>query len=144
LIPPAARVLVDLGSGAGFPGMVLAIMARGIQTHLIESNHRRVTFLREVSRETGAAAIVHAARIETVVGLKADVVTARALAPLPRLIDMARPFCGLETTCLFLKGQHIESELTGPTKSTMMRAELLESLADPAGRIVRLRGDAGA
>jgi 16S rRNA (guanine527-N7)-methyltransferase len=81
LIPAGARTLVDLGSGAGFPGLVLAILG-GPHVHLVESDQRKAVFLREAARVTGAAAMVHAIRIEAAPPLAADIVTARALAPL--------------------------------------------------------------
>ena len=102
--------LVDLGSGAGFPGMVLAIM--GVATvHLIESDQRKCAFLREVARATETPVTLHAARIESLTPFPADVITARALAPLPRLVTYAEPFLTPRTRCLFLKGKNVESEL---------------------------------
>lgn len=139
LMPAGARTLVDLGSGAGFPGLVLAIMGRGaLEVHLIESDHRKAAFLREVSRETGAKAHIHAARIEAVTPFVADVVTARALAPLDRLCVLARPFIGPGTECLFLKGQDVVSELTEATKHRTMTVERYPSLTDPDATILRL------
>jgi 16S rRNA (guanine527-N7)-methyltransferase len=142
MIPPGARTLVDLGSGAGFPGLVLAILARGesrdLAVHLIESDHRKAAFLREVSRETDARAVIHAGRIETVAPFAADVVTARALAPLDRLLVLARPFIGPQTICLFPKGQDVVSELTEATKGRSIRVERSPSRSDPAATILRL------
>jgi len=86
LIPPTARVLVDFGSGAGFPGLVLAILGMA-EVHLIESDQRKATFLREVARATGTPVTVHAKRIEQVTPFPADIVSARALAPLGDLLD---------------------------------------------------------
>ena len=88
-VPAGAATVVDLGSGAGFPGMVLSIMGlRGV--HLVESDRRKAQFLREVARATGASVQVHAERIERMRGWSADVITARALAPLPRLLVLDR------------------------------------------------------
>jgi len=137
LLPAQARVLVDLGSGAGFPGMVLAIL--GVpEVHLIESDRRKCAFLHEVSRETHTSVRIHAARIEAVAPLAADVVTARALAPLDRLLDLSTPFVTAGGVCLFLKGQDVEKELTSATKEATMRCESLPSRSDPGGTILRI------
>ena len=137
LIPKPGGVIVDLGSGAGFPGMVLAIMGMGA-VHLIESDQRKATFLREVARQTGVHVVVHARRIEAVTPFAADVVTARALAPLGRLIDLARRFDGGNTLCLFSKGQDIDRELTEATKSRIVSADRVASVTDPRGVILRI------
>ena len=106
-------MLVDLGSGAGFPGLVLAL-ATGLEIHLIESDQRKAEFLRAVSRETRAPVTVHAKRIEQVPPFPADVVTARALAALPDLLGYAARFAGPHTVALFPKGRGAEAELTDP------------------------------
>lgn len=138
LLPAGTRTLVDLGSGAGFPGLVLAIM--GVKdVHLIESDGRKATFLREVSRETETPVTVHARRAEQLAPFPADVVTARALAPLDRLIDLARPFLTRDSVALFLKGQDIDSELTAATKKTTMQVERVPSRSDPRGTVLVLR-----
>ncbi len=139
LLPESANVLIDLGSGAGFPGLVLAIL--GVpEVHLIESDVRKCAFLREVARATGAPVTVHTKRIEAVQGLRADVVTARALAPLADLLDWAAPFLGEDGVALFLKGQNVEDELTATTKYWKMRTERFDSVTDPSGSILRLSG----
>ena len=102
--------LVDLGSGAGFPGMVLAIMGVG-RVHMIESDQRKCVFLREVARATDTEVTVHAYRIEAVKPFPADIITARALAPVDRLLTYAKLFLATQTRCLFLKGRNVESEL---------------------------------
>lgn len=138
LLPRDTTTLVDLGSGAGFPGLVLAIL--GVpDVHLIESDQRKATFLREVSRETGASVTIHAARAEALTPLPADAVTARALAPLPKLLVLAEPFLQPNSVCLFLKGQDVESELTDATKEARMSIERVPSRTDPRGRILILR-----
>lgn len=143
-IPPSARRLVDLGSGAGFPGLVLAILWGG-DVHLVDSDQRKCAFLREAARVAGARRVtVHAARIEALatgeLAAAADVVTARALAPLPRLIDYAVPLLAPGGICLFLKGRRVEEELTQAGKSWTMQVERWASRAGPDGTIVRLRG----
>lgn len=139
LLPESAKVLVDLGSGAGFPGLVLAIM--GVpEVHLIESDVRKCAFLREAARATGAPVTVHTKRIEAVQGLRADVVTARALAPLTDLLNWAAPFLGEQGVALFLKGQNVEDELTDTTKYWKMQTERFDSVTDSSGSILRLSG----
>lgn len=137
LIPPKARSLVDLGSGAGLPGLVLSIM--GVpEVHLIESDGRKAVFLREAVRVTGAPAIIHAQRIDRVSGLVADVVTARALAPLPELLAISERFLGPHSVCLFLKGRMVDEELTDVAKSWHTKLDRQPSLTDPSGCILRL------
>lgn len=111
LIPPKVGRAIDLGSGGGFPGLVLAI-ATGIRFDLVESDQRKAAFLREVIRATGAPAVVHAARAESLPLPPAPLVTARALAPLPRLLALAHPLLVPDGLCLFLKGSSAASELT--------------------------------
>ena len=143
LIPAGARCVVDLGSGAGFPGLVLAIL--GVPgVNLIESDARKATFLREAARVTGASVTVHATRIETVEDLAADVVTARAFAPLDRLLAQASRFWTANTLGLFLKGQDIDAELTAAAKCWRFRAERLPSRSDPSGVVLRVGGLARA
>ncbi|MGO4727710.1 MULTISPECIES: 16S rRNA (guanine(527)-N(7))-methyltransferase RsmG [unclassified Inquilinus] len=149
LIPAGARVLVDLGSGAGFPGLVLAL-ATGLETHLVESDQRKAEFLRVVSRETSAPVTVHAKRIEQVAPFVADVVTARALAPLPVLLGHAARFAGPHTVAIFPKGRTAEAELaaadltgvhlTGPAASPKMTVDLHPSRTDPEAVLIRIEG----
>lgn len=142
LLPPLdgrPRVLADLGSGAGFPGLVLAILGAG-EVHLVESDLKKATFLREVARATGAPASVHAARIESLDGLAADVVTARALAPLDRLIAYAAPLLREDGCCLFLKGREAERELTLIDKARKITVDRFPSRSDPEGVVLRIGG----
>jgi 16S rRNA (guanine527-N7)-methyltransferase len=138
-LPAAATNLVDLGSGAGFPGMVLALLGvRGV--HLIEGDRRKAQFLREAARATGAPATIHAERIEQMQGWPAAVVTARAVAPLPRLLELAEPFLVSDSVCLFLKGRSVERELTNARVSWHMGSETFPSLSEPLGTVLELRG----
>ena len=137
LIPDAANSLVDLGSGAGFPGLVLAIC--GVENvHLIESDRKKCAFLREVAREVGARVTIHDKRIEEIESFQADIVTARALAPLPKLLDIAGPFIRKHSILLFLKGKHVDRELTDAAKEWIMRVDRIPSHTDPDGTILRL------
>ncbi|MBP0579485.1 16S rRNA (guanine(527)-N(7))-methyltransferase RsmG [Labrys sp. LIt4] len=139
-----ARTVVDFGSGAGFPGMVLAIANKavpGFRVHLVESNGRKASFLREVARITHAPATVHAIRIEDFVSNwqgRVDLVTARALASLPELLDYSAELLKTGARALFLKGQDVEQELTQATKYWNIQAQLIPSLTDSAGRIVSI------
>ncbi len=137
LIPESARRLVDFGSGAGFPGLVLAIM--GVpDVHLVESNGRKCTFLREVARLTETKVTVRNQRIETDEPFKADLITARAVAPLPVLMEYAKPFLTPNTVCLFLKGASVDDELTKIRKLWNIRENTYPSLTDPDAVILRL------
>jgi 16S rRNA (guanine527-N7)-methyltransferase len=137
LIPPKSRVLVDLGSGAGLPGLILAIL--GIpEVHLVEADQRKCVFLREAARVTEAPVALHAQRLEKVTGIRADVVTARAFAPLPDLLDQAEAFLDTHSILLFLKGKTVGEELTEAAKGWKMRATLHPSVSDPSGTVLRL------
>jgi len=136
-IPNKARSLVDLGSGAGFPGLVLAILGvPGIE--LIESDARKGVFLREAARIANASVKIVDSRIETVKPHMADVVTARACAPLDKLLPLAQRFIGPNTLCLFLKGEHAEEELTAARRGWRMSVARHPSRADPRGVILKL------
>ena len=146
-----ARVWVDLGSGGGFPGLVIACALAGrpgAHVHLVESNNKKAAFLREAQRITETAASVHAARIEDFVASfkgPADVVTARAVAPLKSLLDQCFPLLGKSGAMgLFPKGQNAELELgqareSRAAKAWTMNATLVPSRTDPAGRIIVIR-----
>lgn len=138
---PDAKVWVDLGSGGGFPGLVIAIALAGragALVHLVESDVRKAAFLREAARLTRAPAKVHAVRIESVaeqIGA-VDIVTARALAPLARLLELAQPFLRAGARAVFPKGQYLDEELTEAAKSWMIQSRILPSLTDPSGKIL--------
>ena len=137
-----ASVWADVGAGAGFPGVVLAILLKGRPgacVHLIESMSKRVQFLAAVVQRLELPAIVHHARAERVdppTGLQ--VLTARACAPFPRLFDYTRHFFRAGARGLFLKGRDVESELTEARRSWTFNAELIPSRSDPSGRVVRI------
>lgn len=135
LLLESTQTLVDLGSGAGFPGLVLAIL--GVpDVHLIESDQRKIAFLREVAAATKTIITVHPSRIEAVPPFCADVVTARALAPLAQLLSYALPFLGQGAICLFLKGGQVEREIS--ENQRVMTIDRFESQSDPSGVILRL------
>jgi len=137
LLPSAAGRGIDLGSGAGFPGLVLAI-ATGVAFDLIESDHRKAAFLREAARATGAPAIIHAKRIEDADLVPATVVTARALARLPRLLELATPKLAAGGVCLFMKGAGAAVELTEAAGEWHMRVEQIPSRTDSSATILRI------
>jgi 16S rRNA (guanine527-N7)-methyltransferase len=144
-LAPEARIWVDLGSGGGFPGIPIACALAGrpgAAVHLVESNGKKAAFLREAVRVTGAPAIVHAERIEKFgdsAPAHIDVVTARALAPLKLLYELAMPFLARETVGLFLKGQDIEAELTEAAKYWTVQYGLQASLTGSDSRVVVVR-----
>ena len=144
-LAPDAKTWIDLGSGAGFPGLVIACARAdmsGAQVHLVESKQKKANFLRECATALGIPAIVHAQRIEDFTRANKrtfDVVTARALAPLDKLLGYANPLLKRGGIGLFPKGQDVEAELTAASKSWTIEADLVPSKTDPHARIVRLR-----
>lgn len=147
---PSIESWIDLGSGAGFPGMVLAICLKdhaGGKVHLIESDQRKAAFLRAVSRETGAAAEIHVGRIENVLPLIVDPVagvTARALAPLPQLIEWSHELLLKNVKGVFLKGEDWATELTGSSAADSLEFWTLQSRTHSSGRIIAIARDFGA
>lgn len=141
---PQARRWLDLGSGGGFPGLVLGIRLSELGGHidLVESNARKCAFLRQAARLTGAAVTVHAARIEEVMPSflgKVEVVTARALAPLPLLLDWCKELLRTGVVGVFPKGQHLDAELTAAAKCWKIQASTFPSVTDSAARILVIR-----
>ena len=138
LVPDKARNLIDLGSGAGLPGLVLAILGvPGVE--LVEADSRKCAFLREAARVTEVDVTLRPCRIEAVTPHPVDVVTARACAPLDRLLGFAAPFLAPDSVCLFLKGERVEEELTLARKHWTMTARLCQSRSDPRGVVLRLQ-----
>ena len=145
-LQPDASSWIDLGSGAGLPGVVLAILLKDqpdVQVHLVDSLKKRVRFLEEVVADLELPARVHDSRAEAF-ALRADVVTARACAPMERLLGFAWPCLRLGATGLFLKGETVERELTDARATWRYDADLTPSLSDPRGRVVRIRNLARA
>jgi len=131
--------LVDMGSGAGFPGLVLSLLGVA-ETHLIESDIRKATFLREVSRETKAAATIHDMRVEDVKIDKIDVFTARALAPLKDLLGHMHRLSteGHPAYGLFMKGMQYQEELDKAAKQWSFDVELYPSLTDLSSKVIKI------
>lgn len=140
-LAPEARIWADLGAGAGFPGVVLAILLKGAaraRVHLVDSLAKRCRFLDQVVAALELPAEVHNARAETL-KLRVDVVTARACAPMDKLLGFAEPYFARGARGLFLKGASVEQELKDARRSWSFDAELLPSASDPRGRIVSIR-----
>lgn len=134
--PPPARG-IDLGSGAGFPGLVLAIRF-GAAFHLIEQDQAKAAFLREAARVTGAPAHVIATRIEDAAVPPAPLVTARALAPVAQLLSYAAPLLLPGGICLFSKGRDVEAEIADAGRSWQMDLTRIPSRTDRSGVILRV------
>ncbi|MBE3112292.1 MAG: 16S rRNA (guanine(527)-N(7))-methyltransferase RsmG [Acidobacteria bacterium] len=146
-LAPDARLWLDLGSGAGFPGLVIAILGSGtpgFQMHLVEANAKKCAFLAEVVRATNAPVEIHPVRIEDFAAsadtIRPDIVSARALAPLPRLLGLAAPFFGAETWGLFLKGREAEEEISAARAQWDADFRLHPSLTSRDGKIVEVAG----
>ena len=139
LIPENSRTVLDVGSGAGFPGLVLAILGEGrLKVDLCESDGRKATFLREVARLTETEVTVNSQRIEDIEVFPVDVITARALAPIATILKLCEDFIGQETQLLLLKGTQTHNELTEAEKSWNIRAELIPSRSDKTGLIAHI------
>jgi len=145
-LAPEARVWADLGTGAGFPGLVIACAladSPGAVVYLVESNTKKVAFLHEAVRVVGASAVIHHLRVSDFVrnapqGIEA--VTARAFAPLPELLTATYPLLKRGAVGLFPKGQGVDAELTEAAKCWNTQATLAVSRTDPKARIVVVRG----
>jgi 16S rRNA (guanine527-N7)-methyltransferase len=138
LMPPGTERAIDLGSGGGFPGLVLAV-ATGVRFDLIESDRRKAAFLRTAILETGAPATVHNCRIEDAAVAAASLVTARALAPMARLLPLAARFLTVDGTCLFLKGANVGEELAAAEAAWTMETTRIPSETSPNGVVLQLR-----
>lgn len=136
-LPAAPGRVLDFGSGAGFPGLVLAILdVDGVE--LVESDGRKSTFLAEAARLTGASVTIHNVRIEALPPMPADVITARACAPLIELLTYSEPFWAPHTRFIALKGAHVDDELTEATKCWRMTINRHPSRTDPNGTVLCL------
>ena len=141
-VPRETKILVDLGSGAGFPGLILAILRPELDAHLIESDERKCEFLRTVSRETNVDVTVHISRIEDAYNLiSPDIVTARALADLTTLLNYTQPWVEQNPAlqCVFLKGAQADEELALAQEVFNFEQQKIASRTDPQGCILKLR-----
>lgn len=146
LVPAQARCLVDLGSGGGFPGLVVALLLserREMRVILVESDQRKAAFLREVARQTRGSVEILSTRIENPETQSkiapVDVVTARALAPLGRLFEWTAPLFSASTVGLFLKGRDVQSEIDEASTSWRFEVVLHPSLTEAGGQVAEIR-----
>lgn len=141
-LTPSDRVILDLGSGAGFPALVLAILdeSKNRTVHLVESDGKKCSFLQAVADACGLHVVIHNERIEKMPVFKADVITARALAALDKLVGYAKPFIGERTRCLFLKGKKADEELKLCAKKFVFAVEKHSSITSDEGKILCLTG----
>ena len=143
LIPPESQGLVDLGSGAGFPGLVLAILNQKNNgplksIYLIESDTKKCLFLKEVIRQLSLPVTVLNQRIESVFDIKADVITARALASLSQLLKLGKNFGKAGTTCLFLKGENVDQEIA--ECGLLPSLKKIQSITNKNSFIIEIKG----
>jgi 16S rRNA (guanine527-N7)-methyltransferase len=142
-LAPEAKVWLDIGAGAGFPGIVIACVladSSGAAVHLVESQGKKAVFLRQVVADLALPAVVHHQRIEDwSEAVRPDVVTARAVAPLSKLLGYVVPFVKSGAKALLPKGQDVEAELTEAAKYWIMDTELAPSRTNPASRILIVR-----
>ena len=139
LLPPGAPAVTDLGSGAGFPGLVIALLAGAAVVTLVEADQRKAAFLAAAARATDAAICLEVRRMETLPAASADVVTARACAPLPRLLPTIARILRPGGVALLLKGQTGKAELTRAEKDWTMRTTVIGSVTEPAGVVLQLQ-----
>jgi 16S rRNA (guanine527-N7)-methyltransferase len=144
-LAPGARRWVDMGSGAGFPGLVIAIQLAdvpGAIVHCIESDQRKCAFLREAVRATAAAATIHPTRVEAIdpASLGAvDAVTARAFAPLPLALKLAKPWIERGAVGVFPRGESAKDQIAALPEAPLYAIEVLPSLIDAKSAILRVR-----
>jgi 16S rRNA (guanine527-N7)-methyltransferase len=143
-MPPQARYWADLGTGGGFPGLIVAILAAEtapeLRITLVESDRRKAAFLAAASRAAGVSPQIHAARIESLPPLRADVLSARALAPLAQLLAHAERHLAPEGVALFPKGAGHDAEIADALASWRFRVQKHPSRTDPAGMILAIDG----
>jgi 16S rRNA (guanine527-N7)-methyltransferase len=144
-LAPDAKHWVDMGSGAGFPGLVIAIQlaeAPGAIVHCIESDRRKCAFLREAARATGAAAQIHPVRVEAIAPESlgpVDAVTARAFAPLPLTLKLARPWMERGAVAVFPRGESARDQIAALPEARAYAIETMSSVVNPKAAILRIR-----
>lgn len=140
-LPPAAAIIVDVGSGGGFPALPMAIALKGGRSHfhLVESNARKAAFLRTAARELALPATVHAMRIDDFAGrVKADVISARALAPLPKLLELIEPLWHPDCIALLPKGREVLEEIADCRETWSFSMLKHPSRSDDSGVVLEL------
>ena len=139
-ITPRIMEIADIGTGAGFPGMVLAIIIakKDRAVHLIESNERKCAFLREVNIATRAGVFIHNKRIESISELSVDLVISRAVASVAKLLQYSNLILKKDGQCLFMKGKKWRDELTEAELNWIMKETIFQSVSDPTGKILKL------
>lgn len=140
-ITPRMMAIADIGTGAGFPGMVLAIIKqkKDREIHLIESNQRKCAFLREASLATQAGVFIHNERVESITDLSVDLAVSRAVASVEKLLEFSNFILKKDGQCLFLKGKKWRDELTQAQLKWMMNETIIQSLTDKTGKILKLK-----
>ena len=138
LLQSHESVITDFGSGAGFPGIILSILGAK-EVHLVESDQRKCAFLTEASRLSHCKIVIHNQRIETISPWKSAVITARALAPLPQLLEWILPFYENTTQILFLKGRNSQGELAEARHHWQFNETLYPSVTASDAAVIELR-----
>lgn len=137
-IPPSTKTIIDVGSGAGFPGLVLSLLQPTSVT-LIESDQRKATFLNHIILKTNSTAKVICDRVETLGSLKADLITARGFAPLKRLLELTAPLFTPSTTFLLLKGKSYLEEINEAQRGWDFKVSVHSSITDCQGKILEVK-----
>jgi len=139
LIPENAKTLIDFGSGAGLPGLIIAILKPEITVHLIESDARKYAFLREIKAKLSLTNVtIHNSRIEKIIDLQADIITARAFADVKTFIEFALPFQNTNCLNILLKGSNVVSEIENAKEFYDFNMEMHPSLTDETGKILTI------
>ena len=129
--------ILDLGSGAGFPGLVISLLGAG-EVHLVEAVGKKCSFMKQVIQKTGMNAIVHNERIEQMNAFSVDLITSRACADLDKLLELTSPFMNDQTECLFLKGEKSEDEIKHASKKWAFHVKKIPSKSEESGMIIHL------
>jgi 16S rRNA (guanine527-N7)-methyltransferase len=129
--------ILDLGSGAGFPGLVISLLGAG-EVHLVEAVGKKCSFMKQVIQKTGMNAIVHNERIEQMNAFSVDLITSRACADLDKLLELTSPFMNDQTECLFLKGKKSEDEINHASKKWAFDVKKIPSVSEESGMIIHL------